>query len=287
MSSEELLSLPTEWERLAFPRACGLLAEQPSALSQAMHNAGFKSLDLDFSYTAFPCSDTASGIAAMRSLGLRGLSLTIPHKERALPMIDELSDEVEAIGSANTVINTGDKLLGFNTDHYGVSEALLEAGFQSRGDTALVFGAGGAARAAVYALAQLGVKKIAICNRNAKRAEEVAQDFDISVVDYDTLSPEFVASLELFVNATPIGLSLAGDAARYPFELSSFTAASCVFDMVTRQTELLEGAKASGATTIHGARMLLFQALKQFELFTELSEAPRAHMEKALEKALL
>jgi shikimate dehydrogenase len=251
-----------------------------------MHNAGFDSLGLDFHYGAFPCSDTAAGIAAMRNLGLRGMSLTIPHKERALDLLDEISEEVKAIGSANTVINTADALLGFNTDHYGVSMALKEAGYQSKDRPALVFGAGGAARAAVYALRQLNVEEIFISNRNIERAEVVARDFDIGVTAYETLNADFVASLGLFINATPIGLSLAGDGARYPFALSSFGSGSYVFDMVTRDTQLLAEAKASGASVVHGSRMLLFQALKQFELFTELPKAPLAVMEEALASAL-
>jgi shikimate dehydrogenase len=215
------------------------------------------------------------------------MSLTIPHKERALELLDELSDEVRAIGSANTVINTADALLGFNTDHYGVSQALREAGYQGDEDRpALVFGAGGAARAAVYALAQLNVKNIVISNRNLERAEIVARDFAIGLTPYESLTADYISSLGLFINATPIGLRLAGDGAKYPFGLDSFSTDSFVFDMVTKDTELLTGAKACGATVVHGSRMLLFQALKQFELFTELSTAPRAVMEKALTNEL-
>lgn len=281
MSLRSLLPPPSDWERLSFPRLCGLLAERPTKLSQAMHNAGFRDFGLPFSYVAFDTTDTVAALAAMRVLGLRGLSLTIPHKERAMPLVDQLSDEAKEIGAINTVINTGTELYGENTDWRGIVRALSEGERSFTGGSAVVVGAGGAAAAALFALKSLGFASIAVTNRTAARAEELARQHGVGIMAYSklaTLSPD---SLTLFVNATPIGSHLtSGD---FGFDLAAHPAplAAVVFDMVTRDTPLLQHAKAAGADTVSGLRMLLHQAADQFQLFTELA-APLDTMERAL-----
>jgi len=271
----------TDWGRLSYPHLCGLLGAKPSRLSQAMHNAGFVHLRLPFVYTAFCTTDTVAGLHAMRGLGFRGLSLTIPHKETAPALVDGLSSDAAEIKAINTVINNGEGLYGFNTDWYGVKEALREVQFSAQGKTALVFGAGGAARAALYALKQAGVAKLCVANRSPARAEDLARALCAEPVSLDALSAGFMERVHLFVNATPIGLALAGESQSYPFPLEAFGQGQYVFEMVTRETELSLAAARCGATVIPGMRMLLDQALKQFELFTE-HKPPRREMEEAL-----
>jgi shikimate dehydrogenase len=244
-----------------------------------MHNAGFAALGLPYVYVAFPCSNTVFGIGAMRELGLRGLSLTIPHKERALELMDELSKEARAIGAINTAVNDEGTLKGFNTDCYGITQALSEASFSA--SSALVFGAGGAARAAVYALKQLGLKALFVTNRTDSRSLSVSRDFSVCHLSWQDLASRGPAEFDLFINATPLGLASKGDTSRFPFPLSSFGRTNTVFDMVTKETELLSAARASGARVVPGIRMLLHQAVRQFELFTG-ERAPMPVMEEAL-----
>lgn len=259
---------------LSYPRVCGLLGSNPSRLSQAMHNAGFKALGLPFQYAAFKTENTNAGLTAMRELGFRGLSLTIPHKEQALGLVDALSKDAIECGAINTVINDGEKLFGYNTDWYGVVEALREAGIEPK--RALIFGAGGAARAAVVALRHMNCERILIANRTAKRATDLANVFNVEALAYEELAHyDFQSNVDLFVSAAPVG------AEGFPFPLSVFGPGHTVFDMVTKETELLTQARAQGAKVVPGIRMLLHQALKQFELFTE-SISPREAMEQAL-----
>lgn len=264
----------TNWSDLCYPRVCGLLSENPSRLGQAMHNAGYRALDLSFSYHAFKTRDTSLAMLALRELGFRGLSLTIPHKEPAVELVDELSKEALSIGAINTAVNYGGRVVGYNTDLSGITEALKEAGFKGEGKTALVYGAGGAARAALFALSQLGLEEVFLSNRTEERAKKLAADFAASFAPLEKLS-SLAGSIDLIINATPAGV---------PFDLSGLSSKHLVFDMVTHQTELLRAAKEKGAKTVPGLRMLLYQALEQFRLFTE-NEPPRSVMEQALNSA--
>lgn len=273
-----------ELDQMAYPHLCGLLGVKPSRLSYAMHSAAFDALKLPFTYTAFDTTDTCAGLTAMRKLGFRGLSLTIPHKEQALAFIDEVDDEASQIKAVNTVINVEGVLRGYNTDWHGVIGALCEASFEGKGKTALLFGAGGASRAALFALKKLGVERIIVTNRNEKRGVSLADEFQADFVPFAKLNKAFFRDFELFINATPIGLPSAGGA-DYPFSFEVFSERHTVFDMVTRETKLLSSAQAKGAKTVPGIRMLLHQALPQFEYFTQ-QEAPQEVMETALYKEL-
>lgn len=277
--------METIWNNLAYPRLCGLLSAKQSGLSQAMHNAGFKALGLPFTYVAFNTNDTVLGIHAMRGLGFRGLSVTIPHKEVVVSLVDELRDEVREIRAANTVINYGGELLGCNTDWSGIVKALDEVQFSGKGKTALVYGAGGASRAALYALKKLNVSRIMIANRTTERAGKLAADFAVELVEFEDVNNALLEKTDLFINATPIGLPLAGAEQTYPFDLRVFSAGHTVFDMVTKDTGLICAARQRGAAVVHGTRMLLYQALEQFELFTE-QPAPQAILEQAMNAAL-
>ena len=263
-------TVQTNWDKLSFPRLCGLLAGNPSSLSQAMHNAGFKALGIDFIYSAFSTVDTEHALKSCRELGFRGLSLTIPHKEAAMHLVDKLSDEAKKIGSINTVINDGEYLHGINTDYFGIIQALKEVNFTST--QALVIGAGGASRGALYALQQMGVEKIKICNRSADRAIKLAKEFQVEYLELESISKWITSNSCLVVNSTP---------ATELFDLESISSKHTVFDMITSETQLIRKAKENGAQVVPGIRMLLHQALMQFELFTEQT-APKDVMEKAL-----
>ncbi|OVE80121.1 hypothetical protein BVY02_01295 [bacterium J17] len=247
-----------------------------------MHNAGFRSLGLEFTYVAFDTVDTDTAIAAMRVMGIRGFSLTIPHKERVLALLDDATPEAEKIAAVNTVINDGEKLLGENTDWWGIVEAFKEAKREVKAARVLLIGAGGAARAAVYALQCLDVGSILISNRTLERAESLAAEFDVDATSFESLAKKDLKGFDVIVNSSAIGTKQSGaQRVDYPINLDSLTKKQLVFDMATVNTPLLDSACSAGAVAISGIRMLLFQALKQFELFTG-SPAPMGEMEQAL-----
>lgn len=265
---------------LSNPRICGLLAEKPTTLSQVMHNAGIRARRLDFHYSAFATTDTVAALDAMRVLGLRGYSLTIPHKETALEHIDELQPEVKRIGATNTVINDGERLYGYNTDYLGIERAFKEKGTVFSGKTVAIVGAGGATRAALYAFRE--AESIHVLARNPSKAEKLTEDFGCSVC---SLEEDLDASrLDILVNASPIGSGLRTDSdVAFPVSVERLPKHAVVFDMVTKErTALLLAAEQKGLVVISGLRMLLHQALEQFILFTEESSAPVKEMEEAL-----
>lgn len=273
-----MTEISTNWDNLCYPRLCGLLGSNPSRLSQAMHNAGFDSLKLPFAYHAFKTQDTKAGFDALRSLGFRGLSLTIPHKEKAMGLVDVIAADALKIGAINTAINYGGEVRGYNTDYVGILRTLSEANYDSTGKVAVVVGAGGAARAAVFALKRLQFKKIYIANRTQHKAVELACEFAVEALATEAIS-DLLSTPLLLVNATPVGLE--PKLGSLPFDFNRLGPAHTVFDMVTKQTELLQTATQQGSAVIAGVRMLLFQAVCQFELFTE-QEAPVTVMEEAL-----
>lgn len=250
-----------------------------------MHNAGFTALGLPYTYVAFKTTDTDFAIQAMRKLGIRGYSLTIPHKERGSVLVDRLSVEGRRIGAINTVVNDGNELVGYNTDCLGIDQALLEAGVDQRGKRVLVLGAGGAARAAVYCAVSGGAGEVIVYNRTPTRAESLARDFNVKAWDYTWTWPSVLSETDLLINAAPIGMTGDNSSVEYPFPLEILSSRYAVFDMVTRETALLAEARKKRATVIPGSRMLLFQALGQFQLFTG-ENAPLGAMESALMSAL-
>lgn len=275
--------METNWDKLCYPRLCALAGKNPTKLSQAMHNAAYDALGVPFTYVAMNTENTVSVLSAMRELGLRGLSLTIPHKERAVELVDSCSDEARRIGAINTVINNGSTLTGCNTDCHGIEAAFKEAGVSLPGKNALILGAGGAARAAAWVFSQAGMKQVVVSGRTAKRAEDLAADFAIESTPWEDCVKLINAGSELIiVNATPIGSHLDAGKAPFPFELASVNKNICVLDMATkRSTELIEACSKAGGTAISGLRMLLHQAVRQVELFTE-RPGPTAVMEEVL-----
>ncbi len=270
---------------LATPYVFGLLAVKPTNLSSSMHNAAFKALKLNYFYTAFDTDDTRAAISAVRTLGIKGLSVTIPHKEEVMYLLDEREGGAGKIRAINTIVNDGEKLSGYNTDSYGVVEAIKESGVEVNGTRVILYGAGGASRACVYALQELGVKDVLIYNRTYKRAKRIADDFDIKVIREKELIKELESgSSSLFINSTPIGSHLRPNS-KYPFPVDGWKYQIPIFDMVTKKTELIKEGEKRGVKVIEGARMLLHQAIEQCRLFTK-RKPPIKEMEKSLYKAL-
>ena len=202
-----------------------------------------------------------------------GCNVTLPYKKDILMFLDELSPDVEAIGAANVVKNFNGRLTGFNTDHYGIAQALKEreASFSS----AVIFGAGGASCAAVYAVLSMGIKDITLVNRTEVSAKNVSkrfarEDVVFQVLPFGTKLPE--KPLPLFINGTSLGLADSDEAS---FQLPTVTSGEVfAFDLVykDRQTPFLREAVAKGYQAIEGINMLIWQALKTYEIWFEKLE---------------
>lgn len=248
------------------------------SVSPAMHNAAFRALGLDWCYVPFPVHPErlAQALAGVRGLGLRGINITVPHKQALLSLVDELTPEARAVGAVNTVIVKGETLLGHNTDVGGFLRALGDAGCDARGSSALVLGAGGAARAVVYALARVGAQ-VTLLNRTVSRAHDLAREFaslgagarlEAGPLDEQTLRG-IASSASLIVNTTPLGMWPEVDTSPW-LEGVPFPADALLFDLIynPRETLLMRQARAGGARAVDGLRMLVHQGAEAFELWT-------------------
>jgi shikimate dehydrogenase len=249
------------------------------SLSPTIHNAAFRALGMDWVYVALavPAEHGFAAVAAMRVLGLAGLSVTMPHKQAAAAAVDRLTPTALALGAVNTVSRAGDELMGDSTDGPGLVEALRDdEGFDPAGRQCVVIGAGGAARAAVRALADAGAARIAVVNRTRSRAEAaVALAPDVAVLG----TADEVGDAALVVNATPLGMG--GDEG-LPLDPSRLAPGQLVVDMVYHPavTPLLEAARQAGAAAVNGLGMLIHQAAHQFRIWTG-EEAPLEAMSVA------
>lgn len=235
------------------------------SLSPAIHNAAYRSLGLDAVYVAFPVASGcgAGAVDACRTLGLRGLSVTMPHKEAVLRAADEASDDAIALGAANTLINTGGRIRAESTDGGGCVDALRAAGFDPANKQCMVIGAGGAGRGVVLALSRVGAR-VVVVNRNQERALRAAElagpNASVGVLDA-------VGDMDLVINASSQGM---GKDPSLPLNPSLLKPGQFVHDLVYNpvDTPLLRAALQAGATPVDGLGMLIHQAARQIFLWT-------------------
>ncbi|MFB6220401.1 MAG: shikimate dehydrogenase [Halolamina sp.] len=251
------------------------------SLSPPMHEAAYADLDLDARYvTLEPDADRlAEALAGADALGVAGLNVTVPFKQDVLAHVDP-SPTAEAVGAVNTIDFTPETPVGYNTDVAGVTRALAHHDVPIDGESAVVVGAGGAGRAAVYALADAGAD-VHVANRTVGRAESLAAeftDFSVSGGGLDSLDVT-VPDADLLVNATSVGME--EDATPVPAELLHDGLAVLDAVYTPLETRLLCDAAAVGATTVDGAWMLLYQGVEAFERWTGES-APVDAMNDAL-----
>ena len=241
-----------------------------TTLSPTIHNAAFRRLGFDWAYLAFPVppEHLEQAVAGLRTLGAIGANVTIPHKETVTPFLDQVSGDAAAIGAVNTIQRVGDRLVGHNTDVDGFREFVAgDAGIPVRGAGAVVLGAGGAARAVVKALDDLGAASIAICTRDTERGTPLAElvgTATASVQPWERAG-DLVASADVVVNATPLGSEGAD-----PAPGAAWHPGQAVVDLVYAppSTPLVEAARAAGADAWGGLGMLVRQAAASFQLWT-------------------
>jgi 3-dehydroquinate dehydratase/shikimate dehydrogenase len=250
------------------------------SLSPLLHNTGFVVRHIDAVYLPFLVHDLRDFLAAVPELGVRGFSVTHPHKQAILKYLKECDPLAAEIGAVNTVVVRRDgSLYGSNTDHLGLLRA-LEKKLRIKGSRVLIFGAGGAARAAAFALVRSGAS-VAICARREKSVRELARAFGGETVPRSALRTE---SFDAILNATPVGMTPHnGVSPLAPGELHC----RVVMDMINRpqKTKLLKIAAQKGIATVPGIEMLIAQGVAQWEVWFG-KRAPESPMRRAVLAAL-
>jgi shikimate dehydrogenase len=258
-------------------RVCAIIGDPVEhSLSPAMHNAAFKELGLNLVYVAFTVTATAlkDAVSGAKSLGLRGLNVTMPHKKAVMEYLDSVDSTAKNIGAVNTVLNNQGKLVGYNTDGSGAMIALQENGVYPEEKKLLLLGAGGAAKAIAYYAAQ-EVDELVILNRTQKKAKQLAEalckEFGKKVKGR-TFSPEILKkeleTTDILVNATSVGMHPHADSSPVPSRLLRHDL--CVMDIIYNplETRLIADAKAADAKVVSGIEMLLYQGAVAFEIWT-------------------
>lgn len=250
---------------------------------------GYHSIPAMYSAWPTPPEQLAETVARLRGEDYMGFNITIPHKERMVELVDDVEDMARRIGAVNTVVNHGGSLTGHNTDAYGFVKSLKEkADFDPRGKTVLLLGAGGAARAAAYGLANQEVASLTIANRTLARAESLAKELtglfeQVEAVPLGEVSVE----VDLIVNATSVGMASVEGQGSSPLATGSMPSDTLVYDMVYTPavTPLMRQAREAGARVLGGLWMLIYQGAAAFELWTGKT-APIDVMFRAAENEL-
>jgi len=262
-------------------RVYGVIGDPVShSLSPLMHNLAFQQKKINAVYLPFLVHDLKDFLRANKPLGIAGFSVTLPHKEKILRYLDDCDPLAAVIGAVNTVVvRSNGKLYGCNTDYVGVLRA-LERRVRLQGSRALIFGAGGAARAVAFALAQAG-SIVCISARRMKEAEKLARAVGGEAVSRARIRKEF---FDAIVSATPVGMHPKSN--QSPLTANELNC-RLVFDTVYRpmKTRLLQLAEKRGIETVSGIEMFIAQGTAQWEIWTE-QRAPAALMRKAVLTAL-
>lgn len=248
-------------------------------LSPYLHNYVFEKMGLNWGYFPFEVKPKELGeaIKGIRALGIKGLSVTVPYKQKVIPYLDGVSTEAEQVGAVNTIHNNSGILKGYNTDVLGFGRNLEEEKVKIEGKKAIVLGAGGAARAVIYSLIRKDIQQITIYNRTLANAHKLAQKMGEklgfskfvchSLNEAHKLSKD-LARAKLLINATPVGMWPDTDKSPLPGGVG-LNEHLAVFDLIYNPptTKLLRCAKEEGAKTINGLNMLIYQGVEALNIW--------------------
>jgi shikimate dehydrogenase len=254
------------------------------SVSPLIHNAAFREHGINAVYLAFEPPSIGEAVASMKSLGIKGASVTIPFKIEVLRYCDTIDPIAADIGSVNTLINRDGLITGFNTDGYGAVRALEERKVTLKKAVCMVIGNGGSARAIAFTLIESGAS-IIIAGRNAGRIEHLAEDLrktapDTQFILLESIDQRILESVDIIINTTPVGMT--PDTGSMPLDINLISARHSVFDIVysPHMTRLLSAARDRGSLIVHGIDMLVYQGARQFELWTG-KQAPVKTMMRA------
>jgi shikimate dehydrogenase len=266
------------------------------SISPQFQQAAFDYLGLDICYEVWETGkdDLPKVVEGIRDPSKLGANVTIPYKEAVLPLLDDVDNDARRIGAVNTIVNRGDKLIGYNTDASGFMRALRDDGaFSPRNKRVVLLGAGGVARAVGFALVDAGVKKLVILNRTQSRGEALAWDLKVSDAEVVALSWKDGRTLtalgecDLLVNGTSVGMKDSAGEGRSPIGIGLIPKRALVYDVVYNpiETPLIAAANKAGARTLGGLPMLVYQGAASFEIWTGKS-APIDMMMRVAKRAL-
>ncbi len=272
---------------------CGVIGDPiEHTLSPTIHNAAFNHLGLDFVFLAFKvkAANLENAVRGIRGLGIHGLNVTMPHKSAVIGYLDKVDPAVKFLGSANTILNKDGKLSGFNTDGVGALKALRKNGVDLSEKKVLLLGAGGAAKAIAFALAE-EIGELVVLNRAAEKAKELAealgQMFNKTVfggsLSSDAIAKNLIDS-DILINATSVGMkpNLGQSLVAPQWLKSDLLVMDIVYNPV--ETKLARDAKAAAAKVISGVEMLIYQGAASFEIWTNRSAPIEAMRRAALNK---
>ena len=259
------------------------------SFSPLIHNAGYNALGINFVYVACLVKNLEHAIKGIRALNIRGASITIPHKVKAISYVDKLDDLAQKIGSINTIVNQEGELIGYNSDGMGALKAFQDRTIDLKGKSVLVLGSGGVARAITFSLVMRGeVKRLHILGIIEDEMNILIEDLrktgriDIQGTRLqEDILQKTLSTSDILINCTPIGMYPKTEESPVP---SSFLRSGLlVFDVVYNppQTTLLKDAQRAGCVTVSGLEMFINQAIVQFELWTG-EKAPVDAMKKVL-----
>ena len=266
------------------------------SFSARFQQAAFDALGIDARYETWDVlpDGLENVIQGLRASGMLGANVTIPYKEAAVRHTDRLHETARFVGAVNTLVHSGEILEGFNTDVSGFQRALVAADVATSGAHAVIWGAGGAARAVAWALIWRGVGAITIVNRTVLRAGRLRHDLSSCSAEArlrafagdDPAAQEALAACDLAINCTPVGLRGGGRESETPFAVEALHHDATVVDLVANpaQTVLMQRAQAAGHRVVGGLPMLVYQGAAAFELWTQ-QEAPLEVMFSAAEAA--
>jgi shikimate dehydrogenase len=263
------------------------------SVSPVFQQAGFDALGLPFCYEAWdtPAADLPERIASLRDGDRIGANVTVPHKEAVIELLDHVTDEAAAVGAVNTIVRDRLRLVGHNTDIDGFLDALrIEGGFDVCGARVCIFGAGGAARAVVFALLHNGAASITLHNRTTARSEALVAELggnDGRLTAVVGSAGGAARGSDLIINCTSLGMAGSPVADVSPLEASEVPSGVFVCDIVANPetTPLLALARENGCRTLGGLPMLVRQGAASFALWTG-RDAPIDVMFQAVRRAM-
>ena len=254
------------------------------SLSPVMHNRAFSETGFNGVYLAFQPDSIHEAVTAMRTLGIRGASVTIPFKINVMSCADRIDPLAAKIGSANTLLNHEGMITAYNTDGYGAIAALQEKGVSLDGRRCLIIGSGGSARAIAFTLLMQGAS-VVIAGIDVESTRSLTFDLmsagSAEAIHPDRFDAQFLSNIDIIVNTTPVGMK--PDYEGIPIQPELLNGKHVVFDIVYSplKTRLLQEAEIRGCTTVSGISMLLYQGTRQFEIWTGIP-APVSAMNESL-----
>ena len=255
-------------------KLCISIAERPGNFGASIFNCAFNRLNIDFVYKPLmvKSDNLASAISGIRSLGIRGCGVSMPHKTAVIKYLDEINRTALSIGAVNTIVNNNGILVGYNTDYLGIKKAIVpELKMHKK---ILIIGAGGFARAALTVLKEFNLE-IYLSSRDQLIGSSLSKEFGVNFLEF---SKKDSFSADILINATPVGMGGSDEMIITKDAISNFLV---IVDAVVSETRLAKEAESIGLKIIRGGVLAINQAIEQFYLYTGV-ELPKELTEEAI-----